>query len=56
MSKKNEKGLAGKAAIAGAAIGSAAIVAALLFAGRRKEKATHERHAPPHPEDAPETD
>ncbi len=44
----------GKAAMAGAAIGSAALAAALLYASRRKEpKPT----APPaHPEDAPETD
>lgn len=47
---------AGKAAIAGAAIGSAAIVAALLFASRRKEKGVAEKRTPPRPEDAPETD
>ncbi|MGH6786203.1 MAG: LPXTG cell wall anchor domain-containing protein [Novosphingobium sp.] len=44
----------GKAAMAGAAIGSAALAAALLYASRRKERA--ERKPPPHPEDAPETD
>ena len=40
-------------AIAGAAIGSAALAAALLFATRRRDKASS---APIHPEDAPETD
>jgi len=49
-------GWAGKAAIAGAAIGSAAIAAALLFASRRKEKSATAKQLPPHPEDAPETD
>lgn len=43
----------GKAALAGAAIGSAALAAALLYASRRKEGADKR---PPHPEDAPETD
>ncbi len=44
---------AGKAAIAGAAaIGSAAIAAALLYANRRRAKAPE----PIRPEDAPETD
>lgn len=42
----------GKAAIAGAAIGSAALAAALLYTSRRKAK----DHGPKHPEDAPETD
>ncbi len=41
------------AVIAGAAIGSAAIAAALLYVSRRKDKPTA---PPPHPEDAPETD
>ncbi len=40
-------------AIAGAAIGSAALAAALLYVSRRRDKAVP--HAP-HPEDAPETD
>jgi Na+/H+-translocating membrane pyrophosphatase len=43
----------GKAALAGAAIGSAALAAALLYASRRKEQA--EKRSPS-PEDAPETD
>ncbi|MBC2667994.1 hypothetical protein ACFOON_12340 [Novosphingobium piscinae] len=56
MSKKYEKSSwAGPAAIAGAAIGSAALAAALLYASRRKdsEKPTA---GPSHPENAPETD
>jgi len=40
-----------RAAIAGAAIGSAAIAAALLYASRRRSE-----KKPPHPEQAPETD
>ncbi|MBW8754655.1 MAG: hypothetical protein JF595_10985 [Sphingomonadales bacterium] len=43
-----------KAALAGAAVGSAALAAALLYASRRKERAANRK--PPHPEDAPETD
>lgn len=42
-----------KAAIAGAAIGSAAIAAALLYASRRRDKKAKQ---PPHPQKAPETD
>ena len=38
---------------AGAAIGSAALAAALIFASKRKAKPTD---APAHPENAPETD
>ncbi len=55
MTKKTEKPTwTGKAALTGAAIGSAALAAALLYASRRKEpKPTS---APPHPENAPETD
>jgi hypothetical protein len=58
MSEESEKkeGLswAGAATLAGAAIGSAALAAALIYAGRRKAaKAALE---PAHPEDAPETD
>jgi Na+/H+-translocating membrane pyrophosphatase len=56
MTKNTEKSnWTGKAALAGAAIGSAALAAALLYASRRKdsEKPTS---APVHPEDAPETD
>ncbi len=42
-------------AIAGAAIGSAALAAALLFVSRRRE-AGKVSHKPAHPEEAPETD
>ena len=45
----------GKAALAGAAIGSAALAAALLYASRRKESAPAAKVLPS-PEDAPETD
>lgn len=56
MSNKTEKSnWTGKAAIAGAAIGSAALAAALLYTSRRKE-ADKPTTAPIHPEDAPETD
>ena len=56
MTKKTEKSSwTGKAAIAGAAIGSAALTAALLYASRRKD-ADKPTAAPIHPEDAPETD
>ncbi|WP_169801018.1 hypothetical protein [Novosphingobium naphthalenivorans] len=49
-----DNSLATKAAIAaGAAIGSAAIAAALLFVKRRKARTSD---VPPHPEQAPETD
>jgi len=56
MSKKTDlPAWAGKAAIAGAAaIGSAAVAAALLYANRRKE--AKPTAAPQRPEDAPETD
>lgn len=54
MTDRKDKGAwSGKAAIAGAAIGSAALAAALLYANRRKPKPTDK---PPHPEKAPETD
>lgn len=44
MSNDSDNSLAGKAAIAaGAAIGSAAIAAALLFVKRRKDKKTQEQ-------------
>jgi|GEM_PF-1247762 len=57
MTEKKSNANAKKAAIAGAAaIGSAAIAAALLFANRRKDKAAADKHAPKHPEKAPETD
>jgi len=58
--KSDKPGWTGKAALAGAAIGSAAIAAALLYASRRKERAEKEEsdtvYMPPQPEDAPETD
>jgi hypothetical protein len=51
--KSNSNGWAEKAAIVGAAaIGSAAITAALLYVNRRKAR----DDKPPHPEAAPETD
>ena len=57
MTDKNDKsdlaGWTGKAAMAGAAIGSAALAAALLYASRRKER-TGKDKAPPVV--APETD
>ncbi|WP_169805649.1 hypothetical protein [Novosphingobium rosa] len=43
---------AGAAALAGAALGSAALAAVLLYSSRGKSKPA----APIHPEDAPETD
>ena len=46
----------GKAALAGAAIGSAALMAALLYSSRRKDKAEAPTAPPAHPENAPETD
>ncbi len=45
----------GKAAMAGAAIGSAALAAALLYASRRKERAEKTEPKAP-PVDTPETD
>lgn len=51
--KPDKSSWTGKAALAGAAIGSAALAAALLYASRRKERA---EKRPPSPEDAPETD
>jgi Na+/H+-translocating membrane pyrophosphatase len=45
----------GKAAMAGAAIGSAALAAALLYASRRKERAEKTEPKAP-PVDVPETD
>ena len=44
---------AAKAAVAGVAVGSAALAAALLYAGRRKNRGIN---TPIRPEDAPETD
>ena len=54
-SDKSDSGWAGKAALAGAAIGSAALAAALLFASNRKERAEKAAKAR-RPVDAPETD
>ena len=51
-----ERDWSGAAAIAGAAIGSAALAAALLYVSRRKDSAVSPTAAPPHPEQAPETD
>ena len=57
MSDKTPKSdWAGKAALAGAAIGSAALTADLLYASRRKDRPAKPTAPPPHPEDAPETD
>ena len=53
--KPEKSGWTGKAALAGAAIGSAALAAALLYASRRKERADKAAQGPPH-EDTPETD
>lgn len=56
MTKTSDKSSwAGKAAVAGAAIGSAALAAALLYASRRKNQ-DRPTAAPAHPENAPETD
>ncbi len=57
MSDDNSKNVGKTAAFAaGAAIGSAALAAALLYGKVRKPKPAEERFVPPHPEDAPETD
>ncbi|MDG2003167.1 MAG: hypothetical protein P8J20_07535 [Novosphingobium sp.] len=57
MPKKSDKTWKSKSALAGAAIGSAAIAAALLFASRRKEQGKSETvYLPPRPAHAPETD
>ncbi len=53
--KSDNGGWAGKAAMAGAAIGSAALAAALLYASRRKER-IDKAAKKPLPGDAPETD
>ncbi|WP_374529059.1 hypothetical protein [Novosphingobium sp.] len=54
--KSDKSNWTGKAALAGAAIGSAALAAALLYASRRREQAKKPTAPPAHPEDAPETD
>jgi len=51
--KSDKSGWTGKAALAGAAIGSAALAAALLYASRRKARGEKK---PSRPENAPETD
>ncbi len=53
---KSDRDWTGPAAIAGAAIGSAALAAALLYASRRKDKTTKPTAPPLHPENTPETD
>jgi hypothetical protein len=55
MTKKTDKSWTGAAAMAGAAIGSAAIAAALLYASRRKERDAA-KSAPKPDADLPETD
>lgn len=57
MPNKSDKAWNSKTALTGAAIGSAAIAAALLFASRRKERGKSETvYLPPRPVDPPETD
>ena len=53
--KAEKSGWTSAAAIAGAAIGSAALAAALLYSSRRKDAADKAKQLPA-PEDAPETD
>jgi Na+/H+-translocating membrane pyrophosphatase len=56
MTKKNSS-IAGKAIVAGAAIGSAAVAAALLYASKRKDKAAKPASPPKTPTgENPETD
>ncbi|GAA4647515.1 hypothetical protein GCM10023115_54770 [Pontixanthobacter gangjinensis] len=55
MTKKIPETLGGKAAVAGAAIGSAAIAAALLYASNRKKKKADRQPQAPTGE-PPETD
>jgi len=54
MTKKIPSSIGGKAAMAGAAIGSAAIAAALLYANKQREKKANAPKAAPI--DPPETD
>jgi Na+/H+-translocating membrane pyrophosphatase len=56
MSDKSDKPWTNKAALAGAAIGSAALAAALLYASRRKERAQEKQKRLAPPADVPETD
>ena len=58
---KNTKGLSGAAIAAGAAIGSAAIAAALMYAGKRRKSSSEDvkedRQLPPIPSgEDPQTD
>lgn len=53
--KSDKSGWTGKAALAGAAIGSAALAAALLYASRRKER-TDKAASKPLTDDLPESD
>jgi uncharacterized membrane protein YebE (DUF533 family) len=56
MSKKSDREWAATAAVAAgaAAIGSAAVTAALLYVKSKRDKTPP--YTPTHPEDAPETD
>ena len=56
MSEDKSKSLGQKAIVAGAAIGSAAIAAALLYASKRKGKAESTAQAPAPSGEKPETD
>lgn len=56
MTKKLPTSLGGKAALAGAAIGSAAIAAALLYASKRKPKNEPTQPGPIPSGEQPETD
>ena len=55
MTKKSDN-WTGKAALAGAAIGSAALAAAVLYSSRRKEKAKKDAEAKAPPAEPIETD
>lgn len=54
--KSEKSGWTSKAALAGAAIGSAALAAAVLYASRRKERADKAKALPAPEDDLPETD
>ncbi|MBM0169948.1 isopropylmalate isomerase [Altererythrobacter sp. C41] len=56
MTKKLPSSLGGKAALAGAAIGSAAIAAAMLYASKRKPKNAPTQPGPIPSGEKPETD
>ena len=55
MTKKSDSKWTGAAAMAGAAVGSAALAAALLYASRRKERMEAEKAKKP-PREPLETD